>query len=329
MTAPARRSATTTAVVAVAAFHRAGDPERFAAWTDDVLAAVGQEPGFVAGKVSASVHHAFDRAVLVAFESEAALDSWLDGARYRELLTTAAAQGIHRLGREIVLRGSEPPGTGIGVLEHIVEPGLDREFLDTQRRLVDLSATFPGFDGAVVIPTGAVDPDGGTHWWSILRFRTGQQLSSWLQSSERAAALPELRSVLSQDFTDLSRRTPFGSIVRVHDGEARATPEWKSALLVLLVLYPTVMLLTRFVGPVLTGWSVPPWLSMWLSQILSVGLMTYLLMPTVTGWFRRWLDPLDGAGRRITVIGTLAAAVVIAVCLTLFGTIFWLQYWHY
>ena len=68
-------------------------------------------------------------------------------------------------------------------------------------------------------------------------------------------------------------------------------------MLVLLVLYPTVMTLSRFLGPVLDDLGAEPWLSMWLSQIVSVGLMTWFLMPLVTGWFRRWLDPVDGAGR--------------------------------
>ena len=31
------------------------------------------------------------------------------------------------------------------------------------------------------------------------------------------------------------------------------TPNWKSAMLVLLVLYPTVMLLSRFLGPIVDG----------------------------------------------------------------------------
>ena len=72
-----------------------------------------------------------------------------------------------------------------------------------------------------------------------------------------------------------------------------------------------------------------PWLSMWLSQIVSVGLMTWFFMPAVTGWFRRWLDPVDGAGRRISLIGAVVVVVVYLATLTLFASVNWLQFWDY
>ncbi len=66
-------------------------------------------------------------------------------------------------------------------------------------------------------------------------------------------------------------------------------------MLILLVLYPTVMLLSRFMGPVLDGAGAPPpWLAMWLSQVVSVAVLQWALMPWVGRWFRRWLDPIDG-----------------------------------
>ena len=100
-------------------------------------------------------------------------------------------------------------------------------------------------------------------------------------------------------------------------------------MLVLLVLYPTVMTLSRFLGPVLDDLGAEPWLSMWLSQIVSVGLMTWFLMPVVTGWFRRWLDPVDGAGARVSLVGAAVVAAVYAATLTIFASVTWLQFWDY
>jgi hypothetical protein len=68
---------------------------------------------------------------------------------------------------------------------------------------------------------------------------------------------------------------------------------------------------------------------MWLSQIVSVGVMTWFLMPLITGWFRRWLDPVDGAGVRISAIGAGVVAVIYLLTLTLFATVKWLQFWDY
>ena len=75
------------------------------------------------------------------------------------------------------------------------------------------------------------------------------------------------------------------------------TPNWKSAMLVLLVLYPTVMVLSRFFGPILDRVGAEPWLALWVSQIVSVSALQWWLMPTVTRPFRNWLDP----GRRGSV----------------------------
>jgi uncharacterized protein len=320
---------TAPAAVAVTVFHRPSDPDAFHAWARRLRAKAGEQPGFCSFDVVAPDEPEFDWAVASGFASAGELDRWLNSAQRRELIREGRDAGAHRAATEMVLRGHELPGGGTGVFEHLVEAGREAEFVAAQRRLVQLSQTFPGFDGAAVVPTGDVDASGDTRWWSVLRFRTPGELAGWMSSAERREALPALRSALGEEFTDLSASTPFGSIVRVHDGKPQTTPDWKSAMMVLLVLYPTVMLLSRFVGPVFTGWGVPPWLSMWLSQILSVGLMTWFFMPWVTGWFRRWLDPVDGAGRRVSLAGAVIAAAVMAACLAVFGTVTWLQFWRF
>jgi hypothetical protein len=156
--------------------------------------------------------------------------------------------------------------------------------------------------------------------------RTDHQLQSWLNSPQRKQALPQLRSQLAEDFSVVAHSTPFGSILRVQDGTTRVTPNWKTAMLVLLVLFPTVMTLSRFLGPVLDNAGAEPWLSMWTSQIVSVGLMTWFLMPVVTSWFRRWLDPVDGASVRVSVIGAGVVLLGYVATLALFATVTWLQF---
>ena len=163
----------------------------------------------------------------------------------------------------------------------------------------------------------------------MVRFRTGPQLSAWLRSAERTEALSGLRSTLSKDFATVSNTTPFATTVRVEDGRTLMTPNWKSAMLVLLVLYPTVMLLSRFLGPVLDRAGAEPWLALWVSQIVSVTAMQWWLMPSVTRPFRRWLDPVDGSGARISLVGAAAIVVLYTLTLTVFATVDELQFWDY
>ena len=100
-------------------------------------------------------------------------------------------------------------------------------------------------------------------------------------------------------------------------------------ILILLVLYPTVMLLSRFMGPVLDDAGAPPWLAMWLSQVISVAVLQWALMPWVGQRFRRWLDPIDGAGVRISVFGASVILVGYLVTLSVFAIVRWLQYWDF
>lgn len=323
----------TAPATAVSVFHREGVSDGFASWARELHAAAESALGFDSALVSAPDATSFEWAAAVSFDSEDHLHAWLDSPERARLLRHGDALGHHRVSTDLIVVEGSAPSTGVGIITHDVANGRQSEFLKTQQELVELSSEFSGFEGAVLLGPGrASDPvlgDSASTWMSVLRFRTDRQLSAWMQSDVRNAALPELRKQLTGDFSVITHSTPFGSIVRVEDGKTQVTPDWKTAMLVLLVLYPTVMTLSRFVGPLLDGIGSPPWLSMWLSQILSVGLMTYFFMPTVTGWFRRWLDPIDGAPRKVSVVGALVVVVVYALTLTLFASVKWLQFWDY
>jgi antibiotic biosynthesis monooxygenase (ABM) superfamily enzyme len=325
------------AATAVSLFHRVGSRSDFVAWADRVGAAARWEPGFLDSRISETGSAApdtarasercpgFDPATAVTFDSARHLHQWLDSPARARLLAEGAQLGHQRKSADIVVVDGDPTVTGVGIFRHHVAVGRETDFVDTQARLVGLSAHFSGFEGATLIRPA----DPSDEWMSVQQFRTDRQLDEWMGSSARLAALPQLRADLVREFAVVTRSTPFGSILRVQDGATRVTPQWKTAMLVLLVLYPTVMTLSRFLGPVLDDLGAEPWLSMWLSQIVSVGAMTWFLMPVVTGWFHRWLDPVDGAGARISLTGAAVVVAVYAVTLTIFASITWLQFWDY
>jgi antibiotic biosynthesis monooxygenase (ABM) superfamily enzyme len=309
---------------AVSVFHRDGAPEVFQSWAARAAGAAKSAAGFVESQVSPAGPETLDWATAVTFSTEDDLHRWLDSPQRADLIDQAQALGLRRLSADLILADRTPPA-GVAVFLHTVKPGMEQDFIDAEIALVGASAQFPGYEGTSVLGPG--HPGGQS--LSILRFRTDHHLHSWMQSAERRSALPELRAQLAEDFVTISRSTPFGSILRLQDGATRVTPRWKTAMLVLLVLYPTVMTLSRFLGPALDDVGAEPWLSMWLSQIVSVGLMTWFLMPVVTGWFRRWLDPVDGAGLGISLLGAGVVIVVYAVTLALFASVNWLQFWDY
>jgi antibiotic biosynthesis monooxygenase (ABM) superfamily enzyme len=310
--------------IAVTIFHPAQDAAGFDAWLSELRASARAAEGAVATSVSVHDGPGLDWALVVTFTSEELLHDWLDSAQRRSVLDAGQARGFWcRAGDLVLADGSDAPA-GVSAFRHSVAAGKESDFQAVQARLAAASSRFPGYEGTVLLPA-----ETGGEWLSILRFRTAAQLSAWLQSPERDEALPGLRSSLTKGFSAVSSTTPFATTVRVQDGRTLMTPNWKSVMMVLLVLYPTVMLLSRFAGPVFDGWGAQPWLALWLSQVMSVSLMQWWLMPAVTRPFTRWLDPVDGAGLRISVVGAAVVLACYGVTLALFATVKWLQFWDF
>ena len=309
-----------TAATAVTIFHPTNDSGDFTAMAADLHATA---PGAADFRVSILGSPHLDWGVLASFADPQSLHAWLDSAARKQVLRAASERGILAATADLVVTGDGVP-PGVGVFRHSVARGREAEFMAAEARLAEASAGFSGFEGCC-----AFAPDGDRDSMSVLRFRTEPQLATWLHSPERHEALTGLRSSLVRDFSLVSSTTSFGATVRTENGYTAVTPRWKTAMLILLVLYPTVMLLSRFLGPVLDRLGAEPWLAMWTSQVVSVAALQWALMPWAGRRFRRWLDPVDGAGARISAAGTAVLVAGYLLTLTVFASVQWLQYWDY
>jgi antibiotic biosynthesis monooxygenase (ABM) superfamily enzyme len=310
-----------SAATVVTIYHPTNDSPAFMRWAGELRATASSAADF---RVSVLGEPHLDWGIAVSFADEQALHCWLDGAPRRELLRQGESRGILRATADLVFVEGAGMPPGVGVFRHNVAAGMEAEFVSAEAQLAEASAHFGGFEGCCTF-----GPDSSGESFSVLRFRTDHQLTTWLGSPERIEALGPLRSSLSQEFSLVSSTTAFGTTIRTENGRTAITPKWKTAMLILLVLYPTVMLLSRFLGPLLDGSGAPPWLVLWLSQVVSVAALQWVLMPWAGRRFRRWLDPVDGAAVRTTAVG---AAVVVAgylATLALFAAVQWLQYWDY
>ena len=309
--------------MAVTIFDPLVDPEVFDDWVCDVRSAAKVARGFVAFSVSVRRDAPLDWAVAVTFESEDLLHRWLDGATWKHLVRSGAARGFVRLSSDLVIIEGTVMPTGVAIVSSSVSGGMEANFQAAHIRLTVAASQFSGYEGTAVFPPGVLGK-----WMSIILFRTEPQLSAWLRSPQRTEVLPPVRSHLTKDFSVFATTTPLGTTVRNVDGKTEMTPSWKTAMLLLMVLYPMVMLQSKFVAPVIGKLGAQPWLSVWLSQVASVALMQWWLMPTVASWCHRWLDPVDGADLRISLRGAVVAVIVYAASLTVFATVEWLQYWN-
>ena len=301
-------------VIAVTIFEPVADADAFDDWVRDARSAAEDAQGFVAFTSSIPQSAELDSAIAVTFEAEDLLHRWLDGGTWKHLARDAAARGFLRHSSDLVIIEGAVLPAGVAVVSSSVSEGMETDFQASHIRLTLAASEFSGYEGTAVFQRG--EPG---DWVSLIRFRTETQLSAWLRSPQREEVLPPVRSSLTRDFSMYARTTPFGTTVRTVDGKTKMTPAWKSAMLLLMVLYPLVMLQSKFVAPILAGVGVPSWLSVWLIQVVSVALMQWFLMPTVAGWCRRWLDPVDGAGLRVSLRGAAVAVIVYATALTVFA----------
>ncbi|BBZ79203.1 hypothetical protein MANY_45400 [Mycolicibacterium anyangense] len=310
-----------SAAMVITIFHPTNDAPGFIDWVSEMRATATAATDF---RTSVLGQPSLDWGIVVSFASEQALHDWLDGAARRAVLERGAGRGILRATADLVITEAHGVPSGVGIFRHTVSPGREGEFISAETQLAQASAHFGGFEGCCAFP-----PAEGGESISVLRFRTDHQLSTWLGSPERVEALGPLRSSLSAEFSVVSATTAFGTTVRTVNGRTAITPKWKTAMLILFVLYPTVMLLSRFMGPLLDGSGAPPWLALWLSQVVSVAALQWVLMPWAGRLFGIWLDPVDGAGARISALGAAVLAVGYLLTLGVFATVQWLQYWDY
>jgi len=306
---------------AITIFHPVQDVEAFDAWLSELQASAN---GALSTSVSVRDEPGLDWALAVTFASEDLVHEWLDGADRRSVMEAGQARGFFCRTTDLILAEGGDAPVGVSAFRHSLAAGKQSDFRAVQSRLVAASSRFPGYEGTILLPD-----DTGDGWLTILRYRTNAQLSAWLRSTERDTALPGLRSSLTKGFSAVSSTTPFATTVRIQGGRTLMTPNWKSAMLVLLVLYPTVMLLSRFFVPLVEHTGAGPWLALWISQVASVSALQWFLMPNVTRPFRTWLDPVDGKGLRISAIGAAGVIVGYGLSLALFASVRWLQFWDY
>ena len=111
-------------------------------------------------------------------------------------------------------------------------------------------------------------------------------------------------------------RTGFDQWFPVPAGGAAPPAVWKMNMLVLLMLYPIVFLFGFFVQtPFLTGRGLPFAIALFIGNIVSVVLLSYLV-PWMAERFSWWLQPAGAHPRRIEIAGAALVVALYAVMLS-------------
>ncbi|UXY29086.1 antibiotic biosynthesis monooxygenase [Streptomyces sp. HUAS TT20] len=247
------------------------------------------------------------------------LTAWLDSSERRDLLA-AARPLFDGTPTQEVLAGGAPPQAKeeavTAVISHHVRPGREEDFARWQAKAFKTQAKFPGFMGNELFrPVEGIQDN----WVVVFRFDTRQHLDEWLESDTRQKLLEEGERYFS-GYDVHKVGSAFSGWFRFGAGaDDTVPPNWKQAMSVVLGLYPTVMVLNLTVGRALTDLRVPDYLGLFISNVLSVSILTWFMMPLVNRVFAFWLVPQRARSVRTHVAGAALVMLGWALCILIFG----------
>ncbi len=174
-----------------------------------------------------------------------------------------------------------------------VPPKHQKQYAEWTSGINAEAAKFPGSRGATVLRSG---PD-QTEFHTLLQFDSPDHLEHWLDSDERAEWLERLEGITIEceevnSLTGMERWFTLPS-----QAVAQAPPRYKSALLLLLGLYPVSYLMQWLASPI-TGAIAEP-VARLLTMSMTIVVMVWAVMPALTWVFFWWLYPerrRDSAG---------------------------------
>jgi len=299
-------SSTSTAIL-LAKFQLRPDAEnRFAEWQARALTHAAGFEGFLNSEITPS-GGGLSWTVLLRFGDSEHLEAWRKSETWHRLLEDAQPLLAEKSSIEVEVKESETDGGVVEVIITQVKPGKEAAYREWETRIQQAQSKFPGYLGSYVQPPVA----GELGWTTLMRFDTAEQLDRWLRSPERAALVKESESLV--DYAHLQRMgSSFPGWFPTDPKTGKGPPKYKAGMLVLLGLFPIVMLEARFLSPRTAG--LNPSLAMFIGNVISVALTTYLTMPLFIKTLGWWLFPKSDASKvAVNVAGTALIFLLYAI----------------
>lgn len=265
---------------------RAGHDDAFRSWNGRLQAAAASFPGHVSSEAQPpSDAHPGEWIIVYRFATQTELDAWLESDERRTLMAEGEAL-LDGPTREQRIAGPDPSAqTVTAVVSERIDPHQLAAFHRAQAEIARRMETFPGFLRCEVAePVPGIQDDHVI----VFSFSTREDLDRWLRSDERRDALRALDPLVEGERT----LNVLGGFAGWFTGSGGEPPRWKQAVAVLIALYPTTVTLgwlQRTLAPDV------PWVpALFVSNVVGIALLTWLLMPRLTALLSPWLQRRDG-----------------------------------
>lgn len=193
-----------------------------------------------------------------------------------------------------------------------IKPGMEDEYFAWELKMQSTQAAFPGYLGTHIRPPSEDKPG---RWATLLRFKSSESLERWFASAERAQLLDEKQQfVKGTQIQKVDSSFPGWFAL---DAKGKSPPNWKTAQLVLLGIFPIVMLQIKFCNPLYRDLNqLSPAIGMLLNMMMSCTLVAWVTMPLFIKVFRFWLYPEKRTGQ-VEFLGELTVLAILGteICL--------------
>lgn len=167
-----------------------------------------------------------------------------------------------------------------------VLPGKEEDYERWIGGVTEAAGAFQGHLGVNVLRPGS---GGAGRYIIIYRFDTDENAGRWENSAERQKWVSRLEGLVEGE-ADTKKVSGLEFWFDLPDIPVTAKPSlWRMALLTTVVVYGLVLSLSEILGPLLAGF--PFWGKLLVIIPVQVLLMTYVVMPRITRWFKRWIFP--------------------------------------
>jgi uncharacterized protein len=307
----------TPAVLIAKAKVRPGTDAEFAAWKARHDTVIGKFPGFGSSDmIPPTQPDSNEWTIVLNFRSREDVRVWQQSKERAAII----AEGIPlfeggKIGEVVQTgEGGERPDSNVTeVIFSKIKSGMEDTYREWAVHIQAAQAKYPGYRGMFLQPP---EEPGGL-WTTIIRFDSASHLEAWMNAPERKELLQESKAFIEHE--QLTRlATAFPGWVPIDPMTGKGPPNWKTALLVLLGLFPVVMLELRFLSPALTALGLHGSLSTFIGNSISVAITSFVAMPLFVRWFGWWLFLKDDGSKGTTLKGVLLLIVLFALEVTAF-----------
>lgn len=170
-----------------------------------------------------------------------------------------------------------------------VDPAHEDQMIAWLRAGTQLAERFDGFLGCGWVRSG---PD-STEWHMLYRFADDAALRAWEQSEQRRWWLDSAKGFVERQRHEMRTGIegwfdePTSRDAEDLRAPLPAPPRWKQMIAIFIVFWPISLISNQVSSLYLGSWPLP--LRVTASVLIITPLMTYVMLPWITGLLRGWL----------------------------------------